>query len=180
MIVLKVFNKKFIAIIAIVVAIVFLIVLIVMSGNSTMKISYELQLDEVPIGYDYDLVDTGVGIQCGSVKIYLGQSIDISAYTIEEELHDDGVYARKLLAPSKKYELVVVGSGNTWYVHEIRTTVPDVYNLQGYTVGDELKKVRKLTDIPKRKKVRYQQQDKTETRLEFVSGYLIVIDMRCV
>ena len=152
---------------------------IVLSGKP-VKLSYELSVDDVPLGISYSTIKDNVGIQCGSVKIRLGQTIDISTFEVEDSVVNDNYTIKKVLSPSKKYELIVVGKGSLHYVQEIRTTVPTVYNLDGYKIGDDYKDIKKLVDIPKRKKVVYNKTKNTETRLEFISGYLVVIDCRCV
>lgn len=169
-------------IVGIVVAIVLIvgIVLLIITSNSDIKLDYEIDIGKVPPNYSYSQIDNEVGIQCGSVKIVLGQRIDISPYTIEEEIDIDNVTVRKLLAPSKKYELVVVGFERIWYVYEIRTTFPEVYSLSGYTIGDTKKDVKKIVKIPNKNKITYKNTEHTEINMQFISGYLVVLDMRCV
>ena len=176
---MKSLNKKvIIAIAAVVLAIIILIV--TAFGDNVIKLDYEISLKEVSTDIDYSTVKTNQGIQCGTVKVVLGQKIDITPYTVTNELEKDGIVLKQLLAPSKKYELVVSGANDTWYVQEIRTTVPEVYSLQGYTIGNTIKEVKKLISIPNKKKVTLSPDDYTQVRLEFISDILVVIDMRCV
>lgn len=176
---MKYLNKRIIiAVIAVIISII--VIIITAFGDKIIKLEYEINLRKVATDVDYSTIKTEQGIQCGSIKIVLGQKIDITAYTVTKELEKDGIVLKQLLAPSKKYELVVVGANDTWYVQEIRTTVPEVYSLQGYTVGDTRKDVKKCTTLSGKKKVTITPDDCTETRLEFISDILVVIDMRCL
>lgn len=172
-------NKIFIGSIVLVISIVLIIVAMI-SGRNNIKLAYEIDLTKVPSNYNYSEVQENIGIQCGSVQIKLGQLIDISPYTVEEEIDSGNVTIKKLLAPSKKYEIVVVGFERIWYVHEIRTTFPEVYSLSGYTIGDTRKQVKNIVDIPNKKKVSYKNTETTEINMQFISDYLVVMDMRCV
>lgn len=173
-------SKKIIGVIIAIVVAVSLVVLLITSSNKEIKLAYEIDINNTPDNYSYTQIQEDVGIQCGSVKVKLGQLIDISPYTVEEEIELGNVVIKKLLAPSKKYEIVVVGFERIWYVHEIRTTVPEVYSLSGYTIGDAYKDVKKIVDVPHKKKISYRNTEHTEVNMQFISDYLVVIGMRCV
>lgn len=175
-------NKLFISI-ACVVIVIIIVILVIIFGNKDIKLEYEINLDTISSNYSYsEMSDDAkdVGIQCGSVKIKLGQLIDITPYTVEEEIESGNVMIKKLLAPSKKYELVVVGFERIWYVHEIRTTFPDVYSLAGYTIGDTKKDVNKIVELPSKSKISYKNTENTQVNLQFISNYLVVINLKCV
>ncbi len=176
---MKFLNKKVIIAVTVVVALIVTLIITAFSDN-VIKLEYEIDINKTRTDINYSRLMVEQGIQCGSVKVVLGQEIDISPYTITNEVDKDGVKIMQLLAPSKKYELVVVGYGNAWHVQEIRTTVPGVASLYGFSVGNTLREVKDWVDIPNKKKVTIKEDDYTEVRLEFISDVLCVIDMRCV
>lgn len=166
-------NKKIIALVIAVISIVGLIVYSIATRNNVISIAYEIDLDKVNTTNIYQ--ETDIGIQCGSVQIRLGQLIDISGYTVTKE--SDGI--KQLLSPSKKYELVVVGANDTWFVQEIRTTVPGVEALYGFGITDTRKQVQSSIDIPRKKKITFN-EDNAQVNLQFISDVLVVIDMRYI
>lgn len=166
-------NKRIIAVVAVVISVVGLIVYGIAERNSVISIAYEIDLDKVTTTNIYQ--ETNVGIQCGSVQVRLGQLIDIGGYTVTKE--SDG--AKQLLSPSKKYELVVVGANDTWFVQEIRTTVPGVKALYGFGITDTRKQVESSIDIPHKKKITFN-EDNAQVNLQFISDVLVAIDMRYV
>lgn len=168
-----VMNKKVVAVVAVGISIVGLIIYTIATWNSVISIAYEIDLNDVPITNTYN--ETDVGIQCGLVQIKLGQLIDIRGYTVTKE--SDGV--KQLLSPSKKYELVVVGANDTWFVQEIRTTIPNVESLYGFGITDTRKQVKSFIDIPHKKKITFN-EDNAQVNLQFISDVLVVIDMRYV
>lgn len=166
-------DKKIIAIVVAGISIVSLIIYTIITWNDVISIAYEIDLDDVPVTNTYK--ETDVGIQCGSVQIKLGQMIDIRGYTVTKESDD----MKQLLSPSKKYELVVVGANDTWFVQEIRTTIPNVESLYGFGITDTRKQVKSFIDIPHKKKITFN-EDNAQVNLQFISDVLVVIDMRYV
>ena len=171
------FNKNLILIILSFV-ITIGIILFGVFGDNTMKLSYEIDLNKSNKIINYNVIDDSIGIQCGSVKVLLGQKLDISTYKVENELIEDNIYIKQLLSPSKKYEVVVINSGDGWYVQEIRTTIPGVYNLSGYKIGDTKNEVKSFIKIRNKNKLTYKSSDNTETSIQFVDDCLCVIYLR--
>lgn len=175
---MKLLSRKILIPLAVLLVTILVIVLFAFSDN-TIKLSYEISIDKVSTNEDYSLPRIEQGIQCGSVEVLLGEPIDITPYTVTKEINKDGIVIKQLLAPSKKYEVVVVGSSSAWYVQQIRTTVPGVLSSYGFGIGDSKKDVESYIDIPNRKKVTIK-EDGSEVNLEFISDILVVMNMRCV
>lgn len=155
-----------------------IIIIISMLFGNKVKLNYEIDIESADTAVDMLGITRVDGIRCGSVDITLGQVIDISPYTIENETEINGSRVLQLLAPSKKYELVVIGYADYYRVYEIRSTVPSVYCNKGFTIGDTTKDIKKVLKIPSRKNVTYKDKG-VEIRMEFISGILVVMDMRC-
>lgn len=175
------FNKLSKAhLVAIVLGILLIAVIFIMviTGNK-VKLSYEIDIDSTDVSVDLLGIQRVDGIECGTVSIILGQEIDISPYTIEKETEINGSQVLQLLAPSKKYELVVIGYPESYKVYEIRSTVPSVYCSKGFTIGDSSKSIKKILKIPSRKNVTYRDKG-VEIKMEFISGILVVMDLRCI
>lgn len=169
-------NSKIIIIIACVVAVIVFIVIAICTRNNVISLEYEIDLKDVPTTLTYT-ENSDVGIRCGSVEIHLGQSIDIAPYSVTDEIESELVTVKQLLAPSKKYELVVVGANDTWYVQEIRTTVPTVETLYGFGIGDTKKSVKQLIKIPNKKKMTFSDKN-SEVSLQFLTDMLVVFDAK--
>lgn len=177
---MKKLNIKRVIVVTTVVISIIVITLITAFSDRVIKLEYELDIENTPTDINYSSIIFEQGIQCGSIKILLGQEIDITPYSITKEIDIDGVKIMQLLAPSKKYELIVVGCENAWRVQEIRTTIPGVSSLYGFSVGDTQKDVKECVTIPNKRKITIKEDAHTEVRLEFVSDILCVIDVRCV
>ena len=172
------FTKKQIIGGAIAIVIVVVLVIVGLFSKSSIKLNYEIDISDVNTNVDMINTVRNEGIQCGTVSIKLGQEIDIAPYTIEEEAVVKGTEIKKLLAPSKKYELVVIGYTNSYRVYEIRTTVPTVYSTRGFTIGDNVSDVKKTVKIANKKKAVYKDKDFI-MNMEFISGILVVLDLKC-
>jgi len=168
-------NKKII--IGVILSVISVIALIIsIAGSKSIKLNYEIDLDKIDTNWYTQNVSNEIGIECGTVEINLGQIIDISTYTVEEEIEKEGLLIKKLLAPSKKYELVVIGNNNYYKVCEIRTTVKGVYSNLGFTIGDYHKNIRSKIKIKNNKKAVWKGDD-YNVRMEFISDILVVYDV---
>lgn len=119
--------------------------------------------------------DADFGMKCGEVSIYLGDSIDISKYTELASETVDGVERKYVQAPSKRYEMIVIQSGDAWRVHKIRTTNPGVKNTRGYAITNKYDTVAKYyaNGIKGKRVVSIVSLDETkQLQLSFASGVL--------
>lgn len=121
------------------------------------------------------ITNADFGMKCGEITVHLGDSIDISKYTELASETVDGVERKYVQAPSKRYELIVVQSGDAWRVHKIRTTNPGVKNTRGYSITDKYDVVSKYyaDGIKGKRVVTIVNDDETmQLQLSFASGIL--------
>lgn len=175
---MKDINKRKVIIIVSVVVPVLLLIIGSLFLSATVKMPFEIDLENYNL--PKSITKQECGIQCGGVSINLGDVIDITPYTIENETVINNSRVLQLLSPSKKYELVVAGYQGYYNVVEIRTTIPDVYYTAGFKVADTKSKVKSFMKLPNKSKVKYSVNENTFLYLYFYKDLLCVIDVKLV